>query len=77
MSNPESDSVVNSGTLEVLGRASPGATVSVNGQVAWRGDEGAFNIEVFLEEGPNLLEIVASDLAGNDEEAVLLVVYAP
>ena len=65
------------GTVDVKGRSSPDATVSVNGILAGRGPEGEFAIELELEEGPNLIEVIATDLAGAQKEAILLVIYLP
>ena len=75
--SPLNDSVVTGNLLQVSGRASPGASVSVNGRMASRGQEGTFTIDVNLVEGPNLVEVIASDLSGDQKEAIFLVVYAP
>lgn len=75
--SPLGDSVVNTNLLQVSGRASPGASVSVNGRMASRGPEGMFTIDLNLVEGPNLVEVIASDLSGDNREATFLVVYAP
>ena len=40
-------------------------------------DSGEFLASVSLMEGPNLLEVIASDLAGNLLFEVLTVVYIP
>ena len=73
--SPLGDDVVSNNLLQVSGRASPGASVSVNGRMANRGDGGTFTIDINLNEGPNLVEVIASGLAGNQREAVFLVVY--
>ena len=75
--SPEDNIVVEESQLEVTGRASPDATVSINGQVADMEDSGEFSASVSLMEGPNLLEVIASDLAGNLLFEVLTVVYIP
>ena len=75
--SPLGDSVVNTNLLQVSGRASPGASVSVNGRMTSRGEEGIFTIDVNLVEGPNLVEVIASGLAGDLKEATFLVVYVP
>ena len=77
VNSPVGDSVVNSNLLQVSGRASPSASVSINGRMAGRGQEGTFTIDLSLDAGPNLVEVIASDLAGNNKEAIFLVVYAP
>ena len=75
--SPEDNIVIEESQLEVTGRASPDATVSINGQVADMEDSGEFSASVSLMEGPNLLEVIASDLAGNLLFEVLTVVYIP
>ena len=75
--SPLGDDVVSNNLLQVSGRASPGASVSVNGRMANRGKEGVFTIDVNLVEGANLVEVIASDLSGAQEDAIFLVVYAP
>ena len=75
--SPFGDTVVNSNLLQVSGRASPGASVSVNGRMTSRGEEGVFTIDLDLTEGPNLVEVIASGLSGDHKEAIFLVVYAP
>ena len=75
--SPLGDSIVNTNLIQVSGRASPGASVSVNGRMASRGEEGSFSIDVNLMEGPNLVEVIASGLSGDLKETTFLVVYAP
>lgn len=77
VSSPLGDTVLRNNLLQVAGRASPGASVSVNGRMTSRGEEGEFTIDVTLIEGPNLVEVIASDLSGGHKEAIFLVVYAP
>ena len=71
------NSVVSAPTLEVKGRSSPDATVSVNGNLTIRASEGVFSLALDLDEGPNLVEVIATDLASGYEEVVLMVIYAP
>lgn len=54
----------------VFGWTLPGAVVSVNGELADLEEDGLFSAEVFLEEGTNLVEIVASD--DSDQELAVL-----
>ena len=60
-----------------MGRASPDATVSVNGQLGAMDESGNFRILLSLKEGPNLIEVIASDLAGDVRTLVLTVIYIP
>jgi hypothetical protein len=79
VSEPRDNSVVGSAEVTVAGRSAPDATVSVNGQVADIDASGRFSSAepVTLMEGPNLIEVIASDLAGGIETMVLTVVYIP
>jgi len=43
----------------------------VNGQLAELDSTGTFSVSVPLREGPNLIEVIASDLAGNVEHTLL------
>ena len=79
VSEPRDNSIVGSADINVIGRSSPDATVSVNGQVADVDASGRFSTAepLTLEEGPNLIEVIASDLAGGVETRVLTVIYIP
>ena len=65
MTSPQGDLKLSQGAVSVTGLTSPDAVVSVNGLIAAVDNEGNFSIEnIPLNEGPNLLEIIASDLSG-------------
>lgn len=63
--------------VPVSGFTMPNATVTVNGVLVDVDSDGAFTTTAILEEGPNLLEIIASNLAGEERSAVLSVIYIP
>ena len=65
--------------LKITGRSSPDATVSVNGQLAAVDEAGAFGTPqpLKLDEGPNLVEVIASDLAGQVRSQVLAPIVDP
>lgn len=75
VTQPVNNITTNRGEVEVKGRTSPGAVVSVNGELAEVDDGGNFTAMVVLEEGPNIIEIIASDLEGNQESSTLAIVY--
>ena len=77
ISSPVDNSVVSSEEIPVAGRSSPDATVSVNGVLADTDTLGSFEALLSLEEGPNLIEVIASDLAGDVRTTVLMVIYIP
>jgi hypothetical protein len=51
--------------------------VSVNDEILIAGADGLFQVAVALEEGPNLIEVVASDALGSETAFDLLVTYQP
>lgn len=77
VSSPENESVVVQSPVEVRGSTVVDAVVTVNGQVIEVGPEGEFTAPADLAEGPNTIEIIASDFAGHEEALVLSVIYIP
>ncbi len=77
VSQPAGDSIISVGKVEVVGHTSPSAVVSVNGEIVEVDGEGNFTTMVVLEEGPNIIEVIASDLEGNEESRVFVIIYAP
>jgi hypothetical protein len=75
VSEPKDNSTVTAGQVMIKGQTSPEAIVSVDDQADIAGDDGSFSIAVNLEDGPNLVDIIASNDNG-DEVEVLLVVNA-
>ena len=53
--------------VRVLGITSPGAVVAVNGTPVSISADGVFQHDLFLEEGANLIEVVATDLSGETD----------
>ncbi|MFQ5872234.1 MAG: hypothetical protein ACE5JL_00330 [Dehalococcoidia bacterium] len=74
---PTDESIVNEMPLVVVGKTVPDAVVSVDGQTAEVNAQGQFAVLVSLDSGPNLIEVVASDLTGAQESALLAVIYIP
>jgi hypothetical protein len=78
ISEPADETVVNQDTILVAGRTEPDAVVSVNGNIVTGIDEdGNFATAVSLLDGPNLIEVIASDYAGNQSTQTLTVIYTP
>jgi len=77
VTEPADNSIINADKVEVRGRTTPGAVVSVNGELTEVDEEGNFTMIVVLEEGPNIIEVIASDLEGNQESCVLVIIYVP
>ena len=74
---PEDETIVNDPTVVVVGRTTPDAVVSVDEEVAQVNAEGEFAAVVTLDSGPNVIEVVTSDLTGTQESAMLAVIYLP
>jgi hypothetical protein len=69
--------VVNTPQVDVIGLAPAGTVLSINDDILIVGADGQFKTTLSLEEGPNLIEFVASDEAGNQTSLILTVVYEP
>ena len=75
--SPLDQAVVNVAQIEVVIQAPPDTVVTVNDEILIVGLEGQFTTAVSLVEGPNAIEIVASDSEGNEIDAILTVLYQP
>ena len=77
ITRPPRESVVRTSAVLVGGITSPDAVVSVNGVLVDVDEKGRFTSTVSLQEGPNLIEAVASDFHGNQVSSVLTIIYIP
>jgi len=76
MINPSEDKVtVDYADFDVAGKTDVSISVLVNGRVAMVDDEGKFKIKLQLNAGKNNVEIVASDLAGNQTRKTIEIDY--
>ena len=73
----DEESVVRGDSLKLTGVTSPDAVLSVNGVIIPLDDDGRFEVNLTLVPGPNLLEVVTSDLDGNTESKVITVISLP
>ncbi len=73
----DEESVVRGDSLKLTGVTSPDAVLSVNGVIIPLDDDGRFEVNLTLVPGPNLLEVVTSDLDGNMESKVITVISLP
>ena len=71
------ESVVRGDTVLLRGLTSADAIVSVNGVIVEVQADGSFELTLVLAEGPNEVEIVASDLSGNSINYSLVIVSIP
>ncbi len=75
--SPEPNAVVNVPQVNVTGQGTPGAVVTLNEAILIIDATGAFSVTLSLVEGPNLIEIEASDASGNGTYLELTVTYEP
>ncbi len=75
--SPREGETVHTTPLQVRGQTTPGAVVSANDAVAIAGPDGRFALNVPLELGPNVLEIIASKTTGEQVFAILTILYQP
>ena len=75
---PESiESIVAEASLTIVGRTRIDAMVSVNDIFAEVDEDGRFRVPMELEEGPNIIEVVASVGTGEELVEILVVIYSP
>ena len=78
MLSPSTDELfVTESSYEFTGRTTVDALLSVNDSVLEVDEEGRFAFAMDLEEGPNIIEVVASNALGEQFDQVLLVIYEP
>jgi len=75
VTEPQDETTVYAADLVVRGQTEPDAVVSVNEAVVEVDAEGKFSTTVTLEEGPNPIEVLASDFEGNEGSVTLTVIY--
>ena len=77
IAEPEDQSVVSSSTISLSGQTAPEAVVSVNGVGIEVGEQGGFSTTVALEQGPNIIDVVATNPDGRVLSAVIAVIFRP
>ena len=77
VTQPQDLVLVSKPTLEVEGVTAADAIVSVNGSLVDVSADGRFGTTFGLEQGPNFINVVASDCQGNGASKGLTVIYAP
>ena len=75
ITEPQDETTVYLADLVIKGQTEPDAVVSVNEAVVDVDAEGNFSTTVTLEEGPNPIEVLASDFEGNEGSVTLTVIY--
>jgi hypothetical protein len=75
--SPQDEAVVNVPQVDITGLAPVGAVVSINDEILIVGADGQFSTPIALDQGPNVIEIVASDENANETSLILTVTYEP
>jgi hypothetical protein len=75
--SPQDEAVVQTAQIAVAGQAPVETVISLNDEIYVVSADQSFTIPINLEEGPNVLEFVASDLSGNEVTFILTVTYEP
>ena len=75
ITEPENESVVSVSSLPLSGRTGPNAIVSINGRSVPVDRFGYFSSTVQLDEGPNVIDVVATNDDGRTLSTVLAVIY--
>lgn len=75
VTEPENESIVSIASLPLSGRTGPNAIVSINGRSVPVDRFGYFSSSVQLEEGPNVIDVVATNDDGRTLSSVLAVIY--
>ena len=75
--SPVDDTIVITPFVEVQGEAAADTVLSINEEILVVSSLQTFTVSVPLEEGMNVIEIVASDYAGNEISHILTITYQP
>ena len=75
--SPTDGSDVNGSSVTVSGHTAQGATINVGDQVTTADSSGNFSLNVNLDDGPNALDVIATNDSGNRGEVDLMVNSIP
>ena len=70
---PVDGDIVNVSEVILTGSTDAGAVVSANGEIAIVDARGNFAVAIILEDGPNIIEVIASDEEGNVARVSLVI----
>ena len=77
LTNLPKESVLHTNTVSISGNTAPDALLSINGVLIDVDGNGRFTSTLTLQEGPNVIEILASNFQGNKVSAVLTIISIP
>lgn len=76
LTNPSQDEIkVDNAEYEVSGKSDKGVSVTVNGRVAVVDNDGNFKAKIELNQGKNDVEIIVTDIAGNQAKKTVSITY--
>ena len=67
--------MVSTASITLRGRTGPGAVVSADSEITVADSRGEFALLINIMEGPNVIQVIASDASGNTVTANLIVIY--
>jgi hypothetical protein len=73
----DGEDFVSTNTYEIVGRTSVDALVSVNDTFVDVAVDGTFTLTIILDEGPNIVDVVASTAAGDQSSIALIIIFDP
>lgn len=77
LSNPSEESLtVDSADFDIVGKTEVGASVSINNRIAPVDNDGNFKRKWQLNMGKNELEVISTDLAGNQTRKIISITYS-
>jgi hypothetical protein len=77
LTNPSEESLsVDSSDFDIIGLTDVGASVSINSRIAPLDNDGKFKLKWQLNTGKNELEIISTDLAGNQTKKKISITYS-
>ena len=69
--------IVAEATYVVIGRTRLDAVLSVNDTFAEVDEDGRFRVNVQLEEGPNIIDVISTLSSGEEVVEILVIIYSP
>jgi len=75
--SPAKDEIASTASVEVRGEAPAETIVSINDDILIVPADQTFSLSIELDEGVNVIEIVASDYEGNELSFIVTVTYQP
>lgn len=77
VTQPQDQSIVSAAQIPLGGRTIPGAVVSINGVSVPVDPVGIYSTMLALEEGPNIIDVLATNVDGEVLSTIIAVIYRP